>query len=339
MRWQALLLALLWLAVPLAKAQDGSPIYCLINKGNHPMKATQDGWIVRVFRFTHRAEVYSVAFAVPVEYLNTLAQFDQNDRDNLAVMAMAAGLECVPVSQEVARMARQEGFGNAETAAFALALCQSLPYSTDATSLGVDEFYRLPSESVVDTEVDCEDTSLLLGGILDGLGIPYVFLTPPGHLAVGIQGSHRGWHVENGGRRFYYAETTGAGFRVGQAPPGMGRTLGLMDVSGQREQIFTARLAKDGEPIRYTARASSDPRPRPPAGHPGTARRQSQAPAWVGWLLLAVILGAVGIAAGSMAMRNSRRDDPLAEEDLRSDAALEADAERELQNRREVDGL
>lgn len=337
MRCRTLILALLWLLASLASAQE-SPIFCLITKGNHNMRATQDGWVLRVFRFTHRAEVYSVAFAVPVEYLNTLAQFDQDDRDNLAVMAMAAGLECVPISQEVARIAREERFGQAETAAFALALCQSLPYSTDASSLGVDEFYRLPSESVVDTEVDCEDTSLLLGGILDGMGIPYVFLTPPGHLAVGIQGRHRGWHVENGGRRFYYAETTGAGFRVGQAPPGMGRSLGLMDVSGKRELILNARLAKDGEPIRYTARRPSEAPPYSPGHRPATARRAPQAPVWLGWVLLAVILAAVGLGVGSLALRSANRD-PLEEGDLRSDEALEAEAERDLRERREMDSL
>lgn len=338
MRLRCSILPGLLLLVSLVAAQEDPPLYCQITKGNHPMRATQDGLILRVFRFTHRAEVYTAAFAVPVEYLNTLAQYGQGQRANLAAMAQLAGLECRRTSREVARVAKQQGFGSAETAAFALALCQSLPYSTDAASLGVDEFYRLPSETVVDTEVDCEDTSLLLGGILDGLRIPYVFLTPPGHLAVGIQGTHRGWHVANGGRRFYYAETTGAAFRVGEAPQGLPRSVGLMDVSGHLHRVLSAKLVKDGEPIRYTARATSDPRPRPSAKRPSTARRQSQAPAWVGWLLLALVLCAVGVAVGNMAMRNTWRD-PLDEEDLRSDEALEAEAERKLRDRREVDGL
>jgi hypothetical protein len=231
-------------------------IQCELLVGNHKAKAMRDGFILRSYRFTFKTQIYTAVFSVNIESLNNLAQYDQYSRLNIALMTRIATQELAETSSAVLNVAQQQGFNKSEKAAFALALVQALPYATDEESLGQGEFYRLPSETITDTNIDCEDSCILLAGILSGLGIPYVYLSPPGHIAVGVEGAHRGWHANIGGRKFYYAETTGAGFLVGQAPTGTSRNIYLLDVSGDDPNYYSLRLEKDGKPIRYKASGS-----------------------------------------------------------------------------------
>jgi hypothetical protein len=248
-----LLLLSIQLVMLLSSFASAQGIQCEILVGNHKAKAMRDGFILRSYRFTFKTQIYTAVFSVNIESLNNLAQYDQLSRLNIAHMTRIATQELTETSKALLSVAQQQGFCKSEKAAFALALVQSLPYATDAESLGQDEFYRLPSETITDTNIDCEDSCIMLAGILSGLGVSYVYLSPPGHIAVGVEGKHRGWHAAIAGRKFYYAETTGAGFLIGQAPAGTSRKINLVDVSGDDPNYYKLRLEKDGKPIRYKA--------------------------------------------------------------------------------------
>lgn len=67
----------------------------------------------------------------------------------------------------------------------AQSLTATIEYVTDLDSTGRAEFVRYPSETVVETEGDCEDKAILLAGILasDSLDCRTALLFPRGHCA------------------------------------------------------------------------------------------------------------------------------------------------------------
>jgi hypothetical protein len=303
------------------------PISCSLFKGNHQVRQNRDGAVLRVFRFTFEAQLYTAVFLVDVEYLNTLAQYGQRDRANLALMAEVAGLECKPVSHAIREFLGRGGPGIGKAAGFCLALSQSLPYTTDASSLGADEFYRTPAETIVDTGIDCEDSSLLLGGLLDGLGIGYVFLTPPGHIAVGIQGNFSGWHVPVGNRRFYFAETTGTGFRIGDLPSGISPEMGLMDVSGNRERILPVQLVNSG---------GDQPSTIPPEKRQVTKRDKIPSSSEFGWtiaILLTFVIGMLLLWVGRRLSNEPLSDLSEATNEPPESSSEDVDLNRELRDK------
>ena len=106
-------------------------------------------------------------------------------------------------------------------AEFVIDLIQNLPYVTDDVSRGFDEYPKFPAETLVDANGDCEDTSILLASVLQSESFNYdmVLLSPPGHMACGIYSSSLpGTYIEYDGRKYYYIETTGTGWGIGDLP-------------------------------------------------------------------------------------------------------------------------
>ena len=100
---------------------------------------------------------------------------------------------------------------------FVLAFVQSLPYTEDVTT-GYNEFYKYAIETLFDGGGDCEDTSILFASLLSGLDFEVALIIPPGHLAVGVKGDFRGAVVSYKNNNYYYCETTGTGWKLGQVP-------------------------------------------------------------------------------------------------------------------------
>lgn len=107
-----------------------------------------------------------------------------------------------------------------ETVNLAVTFVQSLPYTSDTVTTPYDEYPRYPVETLVDRGGDCEDTSILLAALLDEMGYGVVLLSPPGHMAVGVLGSSgmSGDYWEHKGGLYFYLETTGEGWRLGEVP-------------------------------------------------------------------------------------------------------------------------
>ena len=109
---------------------------------------------------------------------------------------------------------------------FVLAFVQCLPYTRDEVGTGLKEYYRYPIETLVDSAVeekgvDCEDTSVLLASILRPLGYKVALLLVPRHIAVGVKGPLRAtrfWKNQFNRSDYFFCETTGQGWRLGQVP-------------------------------------------------------------------------------------------------------------------------
>jgi hypothetical protein len=133
--------------------------------------------------------------------------------------------------------ATQEGYSSLQEANFALAFVQSIPYATDLNSTGYQDYPRFPIETLVDNVGDCKSHSILFATLTLMLGFNAVFINPPDHLAVGVLGNNLGgtyWTYNN--QDYYYCETTGEGFTVGQLPTqfdGVGAYVYPIDASEQ----------------------------------------------------------------------------------------------------------
>jgi hypothetical protein len=123
------------------------------------------------------------------------------------------------LATKINETATQEGYSSLQEANFALAFVQSIPYATDLNSTGYQDYPRFPIETLVDNVGDCKSHSILFATLTLMLGFNAVFINPPDHLAVGVLGNNLGgtyWTYNN--QDYYYCETTGEGFSVGQLP-------------------------------------------------------------------------------------------------------------------------
>jgi hypothetical protein len=121
---------------------------------------------------------------------------------------------------EIQETARQQSFSEFETLGFAASFVQSLPYVSDNVSTAYDEYPRYPIETLVDNGGDCEDTSILMASLIKAMGYGVVLLSFPQHVAVGVAGGEGvyGTYWEYAGRKYYYLETTGTGWEIGDIP-------------------------------------------------------------------------------------------------------------------------
>ncbi|MFA5102823.1 MAG: transglutaminase-like domain-containing protein [Candidatus Thermoplasmatota archaeon] len=100
-----------------------------------------------------------------------------------------------------------------------IAFVQSLPYSKDYVSTGYNDYPRYPIETLVDGTGDCEDTAILTAALLKEMNYDVVLISPPNHMAVGITCSDcSGTSYTYNNKKYYYLETTGNNWKVGQLP-------------------------------------------------------------------------------------------------------------------------
>jgi hypothetical protein len=115
--------------------------------------------------------------------------------------------------------AKQQGYSPYQEVNFVLAFVQSIPYATDLNSTGYQDYPRFPVETLVDNVGDCKSHSILFATLTLMLGYGTVFINPPDHLAVGILGNNlQGTYWTYDNQTYYYCETTGEGFTIGQLP-------------------------------------------------------------------------------------------------------------------------
>lgn len=103
---------------------------------------------------------------------------------------------------------------NTSETRLALSFIQALPYQK------MGGYQRYAVETLIDAKGDCSDTSVLLAGIFSAWGYDCIFIHLPQHLAVGIWSTPigEGRYYRRRGREFYYCETTGTGWKIGDAP-------------------------------------------------------------------------------------------------------------------------
>lgn len=147
------------------------------------------------------------------------------------------------LAEKIKKVAQKEGFTEYQTVEFAAAFVQSLPYTVDSVTTPYDEYPRYPIETLVDNGGDCEDTSILLASIIDKMGYGVVLIMLPNHVGVGVKGDQNmyGTYWEYEGSKYYYIETTGKGWGIGDLPGEYKNTAASI-----RPMIPTPILTHDG---------------------------------------------------------------------------------------------
>lgn len=137
--------------------------------------------------------------------------------DNAYIESLAEALNDV---------ADEEDWSSYQLVSFTLAFVQSLEYTEDDVTTGYDEYPRYPIETLVDEGGDCEDSSVLFASLIqaDPINIDAILLILPAeapeHMAAGVAGGSgiHGTYYEYDGRNYYYCETTGEGWMLGDIP-------------------------------------------------------------------------------------------------------------------------
>ncbi|MGE5416013.1 MAG: stalk domain-containing protein [Acidobacteriota bacterium] len=128
------------------------------------------------------------------------------------------------VVSQLKSTAQNNGFTGAQTAEFVVSFVQGLPYVEDSASTPYDDYARYPLETLLNGGGDCEDTAILAAVLLREMGygsaIIFVPANDPSHAALGVAGANDlpGTYYLDGGTRYYYLETTGANWQIGQMP-------------------------------------------------------------------------------------------------------------------------
>ena len=106
-----------------------------------------------------------------------------------------------------------EDFANA-----ILMIVQQIPYNEEIPHSGT---LRYPVETLGDNSGDCDVLSVLAASLMKAGGLDVVLLEYSNHMNIGVclPNKQSGTYYNYNGKRFYVAETTGSGWRVGGCPP------------------------------------------------------------------------------------------------------------------------
>lgn len=122
------------------------------------------------------------------------------------------------ITERFEEIVSDEDYDGREEVELVVAFIQSLPYTSDSVTTHFDEYPRYPIETLVDGGGDCEDTSILASGLLDHMGYGVVLVNLPEHFGVGVDIDSYGSYYLYEGVKYYYVETTGEGWELGQLP-------------------------------------------------------------------------------------------------------------------------
>jgi len=155
----------------------------------------------------------------------------RKQRDFQRAISVARGAYREGISQSLAAILHDNATDNGYTSKrgkvdYAVAAIQSFPYVSDDVTDGYDAYNKWPTETIVEAGGDCEDTVILLASALFskpyGYGTSLLYLPPDSstHMALGVAGEDdvRGYYYEYDGTRYYYTETTGQGWSIGEKP-------------------------------------------------------------------------------------------------------------------------
>jgi hypothetical protein len=168
------------------------------------------------------------------------------------------------LAQKLNDTSNELGYNSFDEISFILAFVQSLPYTSDKVTTGYDEYPRFSIETLVDDGGDCEDTAILFATLTLILGYGTVYINPPDHYAVGILGnsdlSGTYWNYPtDSSNRYYYCETTGDGFTIGQLPDEFkGQSAYIYSIDQSNQYVPPVAIATPAPPSPQPSSNSDD---------------------------------------------------------------------------------
>ena len=193
-----------------------------IFKGINPQRTRNiPGTLDKEYIWQFENQKYTVLMAIDEQWYNQVRNQKQKRRcDNEHFPPMVyKGAETLKKLINEFNLVIPRTWSKEKKVNFVLAFVHAIHYKKDKTT-GYDEFYKYPTETLVEGIGDCEDSSILFAAILSGLGFKSALISPPGHLAVGVKGDFRGVYLLDldTNEKYYYCETTDKGWKLGMMP-------------------------------------------------------------------------------------------------------------------------
>lgn len=183
---------------------------------------SSNDYYVRSYKWSFKKSIYTWELSIPKTAYEYYKAQPHNRESDYAMYAMSDYDRpyLKSLATEIKNAASRDGYSEQDAALMTIAFVQSLPYTSDSVTTGYDEYPRYPLETLVDNGGDCEDTSILTAALIKEMGYGVVLLEFPRHMAVGIKGSdnYPGTYWEYMGSKYFYLETTGDNWNVGQVP-------------------------------------------------------------------------------------------------------------------------
>ncbi|WP_435334842.1 hypothetical protein [Haloarchaeobius sp. TZWWS8] len=189
---------------------------------NHRRSSVEGAYRLTFTGRTEGTEWSAEFFVFKAAYVQAVRRDHGRSRPEFVAYETNAGF-ATEIASILAGVARRNGFTTRrQQLEFVVDFVQHLPYVPDDVSKGFDDYTKYSLETLVECGGDCEDSSILLASVLQApvFGYDTVLIQPPGHMAVGIYGpdDSPGYYWERDGRRYYYVETTGVGWAIGDLP-------------------------------------------------------------------------------------------------------------------------
>jgi hypothetical protein len=122
------------------------------------------------------------------------------------------------IAETLKEKAEEEGYCKS---CFIASFVQGLPYIEDYYT-GFDEYPKYPIETFIEKNGDCEDTAYLYASLMKAAGIGVSLVELPNHMATAIMfspdSSLSGYYYNFKNHRYYFLETTGENFNIGDMP-------------------------------------------------------------------------------------------------------------------------
>lgn len=193
------------------------------DSGQHHSRTSKEGVVDLSFEGRTNGRNWSVNFyTFKSAYVNAARRDRGRSYSNVVSYEIQRGF-----GWEIAELLKEEAVANGFTGKrmqveFLIDFVQHLPYVPDDVSTGYDDYTKYTMETLSECGGDCEDSAILLASVLssEAFGYDTILLQPPGHMAVGIKGEDDlpGYYWEYDGNKYYYIETTGVGWDVGDLP-------------------------------------------------------------------------------------------------------------------------
>jgi predicted nucleic acid-binding Zn ribbon protein len=182
------------------------------------------------YKWNYSGDAYTLKFdltnAKYLQYLNDPISRHMtylNNRDLGLQYITSNDSLIVYISTQMNNMKAQAGLDKIGMANMVLAFTQSITYSYDNVSHGVEDYWSFPIQTLHDRTGDCEDKTFLYVSIMESLNYDTALLFFDDHMAAGLNcTSAYGTYYEVGNVRYFYCETTSIGWEVGEKPEDYG---------------------------------------------------------------------------------------------------------------------
>ena len=180
--------------------------------------------IGRRYVWNFKGKSYTILMTISVEKYNS---YSGKERYDIPKLVEEGRTTIGNLTREFQRIIKQnQGWSRQDKVDFVLSFVQLLPYTLDDVTTSYDEFRRYAVETLIEGGGDCEDTTILAAAILRGLGESVALIFTPGtHRTWGKAVISPGTSVNYQGTKYFYCETTGAGWTVGVMPSASGNTI------------------------------------------------------------------------------------------------------------------